>query len=414
MFNVANWTDKQLDELVDMLRSADCSVVASWLAQNYLCSGSRIMTDPSDTTLRFTVGVDTKTVELSAGVFQHAGYIGQVDSAEIINILDTTSGAWGTGLVSDPGNPRWSIVAIKQNEQLHTVQKRWFVNDTVVPNTYYQADVNTLINKAYYDIVVIHGSPAAIPVIPEPPAGFWTIAEIKVPAGSTSINPTDIYDTATPAGSQKTPPNWLPESRVLRLEFLEQVISTMTNFNVDHDPATGYHRLGGWHLGGALVGGTVTAGALNKLTDGSTLGVGELHGHGTSGAILARAYAGATFAIGPAWKKLQLNVKTYDPSTLWNTGTYEFRAPATGYYLASCFWFGSPMPTQSAYYDAAIYVNGVPFSTARNYMYPSSPGTGVWITDIVQLNVGDTVSFYGQVGYSMTCQQAQAFVAKIA
>ena len=280
MLNVANWTDKQLDELVDMLRSADCSVVASWLAQNYLAAGSRIMTDPSDTTLRVTVGSDIKTVDLSPGVFQHAGYIGQVDTSQIINILDTVSGSWGTGQISDPSNPRWSIIVVKQNEQLHTVAKRWFVNDTVVPNTYYQTDVNTLINKASYEIVVIHGTPASIPVVPEPPAGYWTIAEIRVPYGATSILQDDIYDTGTLAGSQKEPPNWLPETRVLRLEFLEQLIAALGTFEIDHNPDTGYHRLGSWHIGNDLVGGTVTAGALNRLTNGSILGSGELHAHG--------------------------------------------------------------------------------------------------------------------------------------
>lgn len=278
--NVCNWTDRQLDELVDMLRSADSSIVASWIAQNYLCIGSRIMTDPNDTTLRVTVnGSDAKVVDLSPGVFQHAGYLGQLDSTQTINILDSTAGTWGTGKAADPNNPRWSIVCIKQNQLLHTVQKRWFVNDTVVPNTYYQQDVNTLINKVYYDIIVVHGTAAAIPVVPEAPGGYWTIAEIKVPAGSTAILLSNIYDTATPSGSQKIPPNWDAKTRVLRLEFLEELITSVNKFNIDHDPNTGYHRLGAWHIGTGTVGATVTATTLNKLTNGSILGVGELHTH---------------------------------------------------------------------------------------------------------------------------------------
>jgi hypothetical protein len=69
-----------------------------------------------------------------------------------------------------------------------------------------------------------------------------------------------------------------------------------SKFNIDHDPLTGYHRAGGWHIGSDLVTvsateintaldgidvTTVTAAHLTKLTDTSTLAIGELHSHGT-------------------------------------------------------------------------------------------------------------------------------------
>lgn len=216
MLNVANWTDKQLDELSDLLRSADFSPVAQFICQNFIAKGSRILTDSINGDLRFTVGADPKTVVMSPGIFQHGGYISQVDSSQVINILDTASGSWGIGQVSDPTD-RWDIVCVKWNEQLHTVEKRWFVNDTVVPNTYYQQDVNTLINKAYYDIAVVHGTPGL--GVPDAPAGFWTICEILIPGGSSVIDPNNIYDTAHSHGSWHVPPNWVVNTRIMRLEY---------------------------------------------------------------------------------------------------------------------------------------------------------------------------------------------------
>lgn len=320
--NVANWTDKQLDELVDMLRSADSSIAAAWVAQNYLCIGSRIMTDPDDTTLRVTVnGSDAKVVDLSPGVFQHAGYVGQLDSTQTINILDSAAGTWGTGQAADPANPRWSIVCIKQTELLHTVAKRWFVNDTVVPNTYFQQNVNTFINKAYFDIVVVHGPAATIPIVPEAPGGYWTIAEIKVPAASTTILQADIYDTATSAGSQKSVPNWDIRTRVLRLEFLEEYITSINKFSIDHDPLTGYHRIGAWHIGSGVVGPTVTANALNKLTNGSSLGTGELHSHAAAGGsgldnIFKQVYYETPWGMPAAWTDIPTLELTFTTSQL--------------------------------------------------------------------------------------------------
>lgn len=289
--NVANWTDKQLDELKDLLRSADSSIVAAFIAQNFLALGSRIMTDPGQTTLRLTVGSDPKTVSLSPGVFTHSGYVSQVDTSQIIKILDpTSSGAWGTGVPPDPILPRWDIVQIRWNEQLHTTEKRWFVDDSVVPNAYSQQDVSTLINKAYYQIQVKNGTPGvAVPPLPDP--GFWPIGEIYIPPlPQTTILFANIRDTGTPAGSAGVPPNWVSTTRVLRLEFWS------TLFGIDHDIATGFHKSGNWHIGSTTVlatgtelnklagtGGTVNAASLTKLTDGSGLAVGELHQHADSG-----------------------------------------------------------------------------------------------------------------------------------
>jgi len=305
--NVANWTDKQLDELADLLKTADYSAVAAFISENFLCIGSRIMTDPSATTLRGTVnGTDAKCVDISAGIFQHASKIGQLDSTQTCNILNTTYGSWGTGQAAGAGD-RWSIICVKQADLAHTAALRWFVDDSVSPNTYSQQSVNTLINKAYYGIVVVHGADGG--PVPATPAGYWCIAEVFVPAGATSILQTNIYDTGDPRGSQAAVPNWTTISRVLRLEFWS------TLFGIDHDMATGYHKEGLWHIGATPIlvtgvelnqaldgiGGTVTAPNLTALTDGSNVGSMHIHG-GTSN--LQNVYNASSVALGSSYANI--------------------------------------------------------------------------------------------------------------
>ncbi len=284
--NVCNWSDKQLDELVDMLRTADYSAVAAFIASNFLASGSKVLTDDTATTLRATVGVDAKTIVLSAGVFVFGGYVSQLDSNQTINILDTATGTWGTGQAVS-AQARYDIVCVKNNEQVHTAANRWFVNDSVTPNTYAQASTYTLINKAYYDIVVVHGTPGAVPVVPDATAGYWTICEIYIPSTATDLSSVGVVIADTTGTSSKAPANWDTTTRVLRMEFWA------TRFAVDHDPTTGYHRSGGWHIGATTVlstgaelnklagtGATVTAPNLTQLTDGSST---TLHNHGSVG-----------------------------------------------------------------------------------------------------------------------------------
>jgi len=273
--NVCNWNDRQLDELADLLVTADFSPVASFIAANFLCSGSRILTDPTNTTLRVVVDTDPKAVDISPGVFLHAMKTSQIDTAQVVNILNTTSGQWGTGKVAHGSLNRWSIICVKNNEQAHTAADRWFVNDTVDPNTFSTNQANTLINKAYYDIVVVHGTEAGSPTVPDTPAGYFTICEIYVPAQATAVLQTNIYDTVRT--SQKSPANWDTTVRVLRMEYFAALISD-SKFSIDHDPLTGYHRTG-FHIGATSVGATVTAANLTKLTNGSKLIGHELHYH---------------------------------------------------------------------------------------------------------------------------------------
>jgi len=260
--NVGNWTDKILDELTDLLRTADHSAIAAFVMTNFLCTGSRIMTNAVQDDLRCTVNAsDHKAVDLSTGVFQHLGLVSQLDSVQICNILPTTAGTWGTGKAAT-GN-RWTIISVKNDIKLHTPESRWFVDDSVDPNIYTEALVNTLINKVYYTIDVKHGDDGQ-PISHSScatPAGYFCIAEIYVPSGATEILQTNIYDTVR--ASNQTPKNWYisgegyPITRVGRLEFWSDL------FGKDHSLVDGHHIEGVWQIGTGVV--TSTAAELNKL-----------------------------------------------------------------------------------------------------------------------------------------------------
>lgn len=222
MLNVCNWTDKQLDELIDLLRTADHSDVARFIVQNFLCMGSRILSDIPATTLTVSVDGDTRMVDLAPGVFLFDQKVGQVDTPQTCAILGGTAD-WGVGVPSDPDFPRWTLICIKQDEQLRQSESRWFVDDSQDPNVYHEVDVDTMINKAFYYIDVIHGNPGddINTVCASIPSDEWCIAEIYVPAGVSAITSDNIYDTTTDPGSQRTvpAPNWTNSSRVFRMEY---------------------------------------------------------------------------------------------------------------------------------------------------------------------------------------------------
>jgi len=350
MLNVGNWTDRQLDELTDLLRTADHSAIAAFVMTNFLCTGSRVMTNAAQNDLRCTVNTsDHKAVDLSTGIFQHLGLVSQLDSVQTCNILPTTAGTWGTGKTAAGGN-RWTIISVKNDIKLHTSESRWFVDDSVDPNVYTEALVNTLINKAYYTIDVKHGDDGQ-PITHSScatPAGYFCIAEIYVPAGATEILQANIYDTVR--ASNQTPKNWYisgegyPITRVDRLEFWSDL------FGEDHSLTDGHHIEGVWHIGTDVVtsfaselnrlhgvGAGVTASNLNNLTSGG-VDVGTLHLHGVPRFIYGNVNA--------------------DGSIYSGTG-FTVSHPSTGRYIIT---FTSPFST-------------IPAVTAS----PASwPGTGGW------------------------------------
>ena len=223
LLDVANWTDKQLDELQQLLESADHSLAAAWIVNNFFfpTADSRIMSDKPPTTLTVIVDVkDEKMVDLLPGIFIHNLKVSQADAAQTCAILGGTA-EWGVGeLAGDysghPGMNRWDIICVKNNPEPNTLETRWFIDDSNEPNGYYEQRVNTMVNKAYYDIRVVHGDYGALPSVPPTPAGYWTICEIYVGHADTVVNPSNIYDTTKI--SHAIPINWDINSRIYRAE----------------------------------------------------------------------------------------------------------------------------------------------------------------------------------------------------
>jgi len=355
---VANWSDKQLDELVDLLKSADFSPIAGFIFENMIASGNRIMTDDAATELRVTVNsTDGRAVDLSPGVLQVGGYVSHVSTTATINILNTPIGDWGTGQAADAVLGRYSLILIKNASRRVTTDNRWFVDDTVEPNSFSQKLTYTEREMSYFDIQVYHGAPGATieavsiaASVAHP--GYWCIAEIAIPADPTFTLPvvlSNIRDTGL-VSYNLTVPNWTITSRVLRLEFWS------TLFGIDHETSganAGHHRAfagagTGWHIGGteitalgtelnALTGihpTHVNATNLNALTDGSNVGAMHLHS-GLEPKILIQdvkvsgTHAG-TFTSG-AWRTRTLNTVAYDDTGAVVLAANQFTLPAGTY-----------------------------------------------------------------------------------
>jgi hypothetical protein len=378
--NVARWSDRQLDELKDMLASADNSKAALFVVGGFLATGSKVMTDATDTTLRVTANVPANGgIKISSGVFIHNSKVGQLDATEYANVTKNEGYAWGAFDAPD-ADPRWDLICVCNAELSHTQEDRWFVNDAVSPNTYATAPTNTLINKAYYDIQVVHGTAAPVPTFPAVPAGYFCIAEIYIPAGVTNITNANIYDTG--GTSQSAPLHWDTSTRVLRLEY------GASAFKIDHDPATGFHRLGTWHIGAVPVtvtateinqalksiGGTVTAANLTKLTDTTTLPAGTLHSHAGG----PRQYIHMTEECAPGlagfnivhntWTTRRLNVIRCDDTGSVSLVVYQFTLPAGTYILDAITSAHDSAETKARLYnvtDAGIMPNGQTDTSGR-------------------------------------------------
>lgn len=278
--NVANWSDKQLDELADLIKTADHSDVAAFVVKNFLAmepnpslyangaptyvplntSTGRIIADNSandSQPLRVKATTPASSmVTINPGVYVYGGKVGQIDAAATVNILDPAgAGQYGRGQIAD-AQPRYSIVEIRVSDYPHTPQLRWFVDDTTDPNTYGQRSTNTLINKAYPDIIVKHGTAGVTPSVPTTDAGYWCIAEIYITGSATTVTGANIRDTVTTA-SARNPANWtdpssppVQQTRVSRFEFWSSL------FGVDHHTSGSYagrHRKGVWAIDGTAV-----------------------------------------------------------------------------------------------------------------------------------------------------------------
>lgn len=374
---VAKWTDKQLDELKDMLSSADSSKAALFVIGGFLGTGNKVMTDDTETTLTVSENAPPDGgVHISPGVFIHNNIAGenkagQLDSTQLVNIISDIGGWGGPGLAAGAAE-RWDLICVANAEKSDYPENRWFVDDVAIPNTYAENLTDTLINKAYYDIQVVHCTPGAGFDQPVPP-GYFCIAEVLVPPGAVTITDADIFDTT--GLSYNPAPSWDASTRVLRLEYGASV------FRVDHDPLTGFHRVGAWHIGSVvvtatgteinqalnLIGATVTAANLTKLTDNSVLPAGTLHSH--TGGPQQYIHMTEEFATGSTgfdithkvWTARRLNVTRCDDTGSVSLAGYQFRLPAGTYILdaiASTHGGGAARARLYNVTDAGIMPNG--------------------------------------------------------
>ena len=94
------------------------------------------------------------------------------------------------------------------------------------------------------------------------------------------------------------------------------------------------------------------------------------------------------------YTKVNFNTENFDTNNNWNTSTYEYTAPVSGYYdISCCLLYGSGIQANKRYH-ACIYKNGalnsekiVHSSTLTDYLTTS-------VEDVVYLATNDTVSFY--------------------
>jgi len=302
MLNVANWTDKQLDELTDMLRASDFSLVVPFLVNNFLVADDyprgRVLSDNPATTLTVVADATPTWADLKPGIFVHGASastqkVSQVDTLQTCGILAGTAGVdvnWGNGEAAGDfsghaGLNRYTIISVKNAEQLNTAENRWFVDDSVDPNTYAVQSTYTKINKAYYDIVVTHGTYAASPVVPDAPAGYWTICEIYIPHDAVSLATCTIADTR--GTSQHLPTaNWSISTRVYRMEYYGEFVPTTKVVFGQAVAPTGWSQVAGLDdralrcvstIGGGGVGGS--RGLSSASVGGHALTIAEMPKH---------------------------------------------------------------------------------------------------------------------------------------
>lgn len=135
------------------------------------------------------------TLVVSAGQAWQDGQSIAVVSSQTLNILsgtaDAASGVWGTGLQADASNPRIDVVAMQYTATASAPATRTFVDPST--NAQYTQSVNTLTVDGY-TFEVVHGVAAATPVAPAVAAGWVVLAEVYVPAASTTVVNSNITD----------------------------------------------------------------------------------------------------------------------------------------------------------------------------------------------------------------------------
>jgi len=90
-----------------------------------------------------------------------------------------------------------------------------------------------------------------------------------------------------------------------------------------------------------------------------------------------------------------LDSESFDDDGLFDPVTYTFTAPNDGFYDINFNGAGQPLGSRDDAEAAMIYKNGVEHSRAVHSKPENSTGlAGVAVSDVVQLDAGDTIKIY--------------------
>lgn len=129
--------------------------------------------------------------------------------------------------------------------------------------------------------------------------------------------------------------------------------------------------------------------------------------------IGARAYASGNYnPSDTSWHQVQLNTENYDVSSNFNTGTYRFTAPSSGYYQINASMLGSFNSGND--HNLAIRVNGSDITyigAGANYSYDTS----LSFSDTYYLATNDYVElfFRNYLGYTGGSDKTYMSIFKI-
>ncbi len=131
----------------------------------------------------------TSCVQVSGLVGVQGGNLLQIPNAIQVNILGSSC-AYGSGEAAG-NSPRIDLVCVQYVATTTNDASREFINPVT------QAQTTTVIPTTQIDsfaIQVVHGTPSSAPVAPAVPSGWWGLAQIAVPANTTTISAGDITD----------------------------------------------------------------------------------------------------------------------------------------------------------------------------------------------------------------------------
>lgn len=112
----------------------------------------------------------------------------------------------------------------------------------------------------------------------------------------------------------------------------------------------------------------------------------------------ARAYGGNAQTINDnSATQIQLNSESYDPNNNFDTSTYTYTVPVTGYYQVNARVF--VYDAQVKIYTLRVYlkINGNDYTQSVQIPASVSAGENGTISDIIYLTAGNTITLYAFV-----------------